>query len=98
MLTKSDKAYLKENYSTKDDLKDLRRDVLEEVDSKLKAQSRNILDEVNNSLKQQLKKQKDEIVKEIGDFIEDSLLPLFDNHEKRISRAEEKLNLPPMPN
>ncbi len=79
----------------------LKEDIIEGFDSKLTAQSTNILEEMDHKFKQQLldvdnklKQQKEEIVTETAEYVADSLIPLMDNHGKRLDRVEEKLDLP----
>ncbi len=86
---------------SKDALQMLKEDIIEGFDSKLTAQSTNILEEMDHKFKQQLldvdnklKQQKEEIVTETAEYVADSLIPLMDNHGKRLDRVEEKLDLP----
>ena len=79
MFTKADKQFLKENFATKDDLKDLREQINEDIDGKLA-------------------NQKEEIVKEVGEYIADTIVPMFEERDNRLTRIEKKLNLPPLAN
>ena len=43
-----------------------------------------------------LKDQKDEIVNAVGEYIADTIVPMFDKRDKQLYRIEKKLNLPPL--
>lgn len=84
-------------YATKDDLKDslndMRSQIMDAMDGKLKATERNILDSVDGKLKAQdlrfdakLEKQTDDIVKDVAKTI----MPLYDEHEVRIAALEKQ--------
>lgn len=47
-------------------------------------------------LQKALKDQKEEIVEAVGEYIADTIVPMFDQRDKKISRIEKKLNLPPL--
>ena len=64
-------------YATKDDLKDLREELNDDIDGKLVHQ-------------------KKEIVKEVGEYIADTIVPMFDKRDKQIVRIEKKIGLPPL--
>jgi hypothetical protein len=49
-----------------------------------------------NDLKRELKDQKEEIVNSVGEYIADTIVPMFDQRDKKIARVEKKLNLPPL--
>ncbi|MBI5614228.1 hypothetical protein HY947_04855 [Candidatus Gottesmanbacteria bacterium] len=105
MFTKADKKFLKTNFVTKDDLKVQKTEILDAVDDKLLNQKVEILDAVDNRLIKQkeqileavdgkLVKLKEGIVKDVGEYIADSIVPMFDKQDKRISRIEKKFDLP----
>ncbi|MEK7592986.1 MAG: hypothetical protein AAB508_06430 [Patescibacteria group bacterium] len=71
-------------FATKDDIKKFA------TKDDLKDQRDQILDAVDGKLV----KLKDGIVKDVGEYIADTIVPLFDKHEKRITRVEKKLGLP----
>src|SRR3989344_2606007 len=76
-------------YATKDDLKDLRGQITDDIDGKLKVQKREILDEMDTKLT----KQKEEIVKDVGEYIVDTIVPMFDKRDKQVARIEKKVGL-----
>lgn len=89
VLTADDIKALKEVFATKEDLKVLKQEVLQDVDKKLEAQTK-ILD-------QKLEQQTKDILAGVGDYIHDSLLSLLDNHDERIERLEKNSGLTPLP-
>lgn len=85
--------------ATKDDLNDMRDQILDAMSGKFIATERNILDAVDQKLLKQeqsllskmdkkLADQKEAIVKDVGDYVADTLVPLFDKHDKRITALE----------
>lgn len=72
-------------YSTKDDLKDLRSQITDDIDGKLKIQKREILEEVDVKLDTKLAKQKDEIVKEVGGYVAEIIVPMFDTRDRQVA-------------
>lgn len=94
MFTPADKKFLKENFATKDDLKvalkDQKEQILDAVDGKLMKQKKEILSEVDGKFV----KQTETIVNAVGEYIADTIVPLFDRHEKHIARIDKKLGLP----
>ena len=70
--------------SLKEDLNDMRSQILDSVDGKLKAQEKNILEAVDKKLDVKLADQKDAIVKDVADYIADSIVPLIDKQDLRI--------------
>lgn len=79
MITDADIKKMKQVFATKDDLKDMKDQILDGVDGKLA-------------------KQKEEIIESVGDYITDTIVPILDKHDKRLTRVERKLNLPPLAN
>ena len=47
-------------------------------------------------LQKALKDQKEEIVDAVGEYIADTIVPMFDQRDKKIARIEKKFNLPPL--
>ncbi len=72
--------------SLKDDLNDMRSQILDSVDGKLKAQEKNILE----AMDKKLVVQKDAIVKDVADYIADSIVPLIDKQDFRIDAHSRK--------
>ncbi len=66
MITDADIKKMKRVFATKDDLKDLKEDILDGVDGKLA-------------------KQKEEIVESVAEYIADTIVPVFDKHDKRLT-------------
>jgi len=83
MITDTDTKKLitafKKVFTTKDDLKEQLRD-----------QKEQILDAVDGKLANQ----KEEVIKGVGEYVADIIVPMFDERDKKISRIEKKLNLP----
>ncbi|MEK7593071.1 MAG: hypothetical protein AAB508_06875 [Patescibacteria group bacterium] len=83
-------------FATKDDLTSMEKRMDKKFASKddliiaLKDQKEQILDAVDGKLA----KQKEEIVREVGEFIADTVVPIFDKHDRRLTRVEKKLDLP----
>src|SRR3989344_7787800 len=96
MITDTDTKKLlkafKEVFSTKEDLKDLRSQMSDDIDGKLKIQKREILAEMYTKFA----KQKEEVVKGVGKYVADIIVPMFDERDKHIARIQKKLNLPPL--
>lgn len=90
-FTKSDKQFLKENFTTKDDLKDLRSQITDDIDGKLKIQKREILSEMDKKLA----KQKDDIVSSVNKDIVDTIMPLIDEQDTKIVKIERKIGIFP---
>jgi hypothetical protein len=80
---------MKKVFPTKDDLKDMRSQITDDIDGKLKIQKRDLLDEIDIKLK----KQKDDIVKDVADLTADTLIPMFDEHDTQIARLEKHVGL-----
>lgn len=78
MITDDDVKKLKKTFATKDEIADLREQICDDIDGKLK-------------------KQKVEIVADISDFIADNLLPIIDNHGKRITKLEHTVGISSAP-
>lgn len=81
--------------ATKDDLNDMRDQILDAMSGKFIATERNILDSVDQKftefgtkMDKKLADQKEAIVKDVGDYVADTLVPLFDKHDKRITALE----------
>lgn len=69
-----------------------------DLDEKLRTQKTAILVEMSKLRKElldKLEELKKEIVNAIGELLHKRLLPLLDNHEKRIDRLEKEAALPP---
>ena len=49
-----------------------------------------------DDLKKALKDQKEEVVASVGEYIADTIVPMFDQRDKRISRLEKQFHLPPL--
>lgn len=79
-------------YSTKDDLKDLRSQLNDDIDGKLKIQKREILTEMDSKFS----KQKEAIVKDVGDYIADIIVPMFEKKDEQVARIEKKIGLSPL--
>jgi molecular chaperone GrpE (heat shock protein) len=92
MITDADIKKLSKVFATKDDLKDQKEQILDAVDGKLAIQKQEILEEMDTKLA----KQKEEIIESVSEYIADAIVPVLDGHDKRISRVEKKLNLPPI--
>ncbi|MCX6791990.1 MAG: hypothetical protein NT149_03050 [Candidatus Gottesmanbacteria bacterium] len=75
MISDADIKKMKKVFTTKDDLKDLRGQLNDDIDGKLVHQ-------------------KKEIVKEVGEYIADTIVPMFDKRDKQIARIEKKVGLP----
>lgn len=93
-FTKSDKQFLKENFASKDDLKDLRSQITDDIDGKLKIKKREILSEMDKKLA----KQKDEIVNSVAKDIVETIVPLIDEQDKKIAGIQKKIGLSPLNN
>lgn len=111
MITDADVKKLKAVFATKDDLKnlvtkdglkedlnDMRSQIMDAMDGKLKATERNILDAVDEKFKAQdrrfdakLTAQTDDIVKDVAKTI----MPLYDEHDVRIAALEKQRPLIP---
>lgn len=94
MFTKSDKKFLKETFVIKDDLKDMRSQISDDIDGKLKIHKREIIEAIDTKLANQ----KEEIIKGVGEYVADIIVPMFDERDNKIARIEKKLNLPPLVN
>jgi hypothetical protein len=63
-------------YATKDDLKDLRGQLNDDIDGKLVLQKENI-------------------IKEVGGYIADTIVSMFEKRDKQVARIEKKIGLRP---
>lgn len=93
LLSKDDAKNFVTKESLKVDLNDMRSQIMDAMDGKLKATERNILDSVDEKLKAQdlrfdakLEKQTDDIVNDVAKTI----MPLYDEHEVRIAALEKQ--------
>ncbi len=66
------------------------RNILEAVDTKLATQSEKLL----NSMDDKLATQKEAIVKDVADYIADTVVPLIDKQDRRITNIENRLDTP----
>ena len=94
MLTKTDKQFLKNNFVTKSDLVAMER----RQDKKYarKSDLEDLRSQLNDDIDGKLTHQKDEIVKDVGAYIADTIVPMFDMRYNQISRLEKKVGLPPL--
>jgi len=76
------------NYPTKTDLDEKLRTVKTELLVEMSKLRTELLDK--------MEEQKKEIVSAIDELLHKRLLPLLDNHEKRIDRLEKEAGLPPL--
>ncbi len=120
MLTKADKQFLKENFTTKDDLtrmekrqnarfatkKDLQqfrmatKNDLASMEKRVRAATKEDLKDLREQIKDdidgKLLHQKEAIVKEVGEYISDTIVPMFDERDKKIARLEKHTGLSPL--
>jgi hypothetical protein len=89
MLTKADKKFLKANFATKGDLKSFA--TKDDLKEQLRDQKEQILDAVDGKLVHQ----KEAIVKEVGEYIADTIVPMFEKRDTQVARIEKKIDLPP---
>lgn len=76
----------------KDDLKDLRDQIADDIDGKLKIQKREILKEMDTKLSNQ----KDEIVKDVSEYVADTIVPMLEERDKQIAQVKKKVGLSPL--
>lgn len=81
--------------ATKDDLTDMRDQILDAMSGKFIATEKNILDSVDQKftnfgkeMDKKLADQKEAIVKDVGDYVADIIVPLLDEHDNRITALE----------
>jgi hypothetical protein len=55
-----------------------------------------VVDKVDKRLDEKFETHTKEIIKSIADYIHDALIPLFDDHESRISKLERHAGHPPI--
>lgn len=77
MITDADIKKMKQVFVTKDDLKDLREQLNEDIDGKLA-------------------KQKEDVVKDVGEYITDTIVPMFEERDEQLARLNKKVNLSPL--
>lgn len=82
------KLAFKDTFTTKEDLKRLSTETKESL--------KDLREQINDDMDGKLKLQKEATVKEVGEYIVDTLVPMFDQRDKKITRIEKKLNLPPL--
>lgn len=86
MITDADIKKMKKVFATKDDLNRFAT----------KDDLKDLRHQINDDIQGKLTKQKDEIVKDVGDYIADTIVPMFEERDKRFIRIERKLNLSPL--
>ena len=92
MITDADIKKMKKVFVTKDDLK-----LMEDRQDK-KFATKDDLKKLPTKvdLQKALNNQKEEIVDAVGEYVADTIVPMFDQRDKKISRIEKKLDLPPL--
>jgi hypothetical protein len=62
----------------------------------LKIQKEEMVEEVDKKLDKKFEIHTKEILKGIAEYIQENLIPLFDDHESRISKLERHTSHPPI--
>lgn len=92
MITDADVKKLKAVFATKDDLVSMEKRQNARFTTK---------DDLNRfptklDLEKALKDQTEVIVDGVSEYIADTIAPMFDGRDRKITRIEKKLNLPPL--
>ncbi|OGG24633.1 hypothetical protein A3A79_05650 [Candidatus Gottesmanbacteria bacterium RIFCSPLOWO2_01_FULL_43_11b] len=84
MITDNDVKKLKKVFVTKQELKDELRYQKEEIIAKMDGR----FAKLGKAIEEKIEKMKDDIIKQVGKFIAQAVLPITDDHETRIKKIE----------
>jgi hypothetical protein len=94
MITDAEIKKMKKVFATKDDLVAMEKRQDKKYASK--DDLKDLREQLNDDVDGKLVRQKEQIVKEVGEYIADTIVPMFDKRDTKIARVEKKLNLPPL--
>lgn len=94
MITDADIKKMKKVFTTKDDLVAMEK--RQDKKYTTKDYLKDLRGQLNDDIDGKLVHQKQEIVKEVGEYIVDAIVPMFDTRDKQIARIEKKIGLPPV--
>ncbi|OGG27562.1 hypothetical protein A3A64_02920 [Candidatus Gottesmanbacteria bacterium RIFCSPLOWO2_01_FULL_48_11] len=92
MLTKADKKFLKESFATKNDLKAMEKRQNNRFITK--NDLKDFRQQINDDIDGKLAKQKEDIVKDVGEYIADTVVPMFEERDEQLARLNKKVGLP----
>ena len=92
MITDIDIKKMKKVFVTKDDLQSMEKRQNERFATK--DDLKDLRSQLNDDIDGKLVKQREEIVESVAEYIADTIVPMFEKRDKKITRIEKKLDLP----
>lgn len=97
MFTKADKQFLTNAFASKDDIKQMREEMKNfATKGEIKDQIKDLREQISDDMDGKLKLQKEATVTEVGEYIVDTLVPMFDERDRKIARLEMNAGLAPL--